>query len=215
MPKMLSYRSMKPKKTNNPTDLKYDASLVHDSDNELLPSKTKLKAEADAQQALGVKLSELPKDKLQKLNLPEDVLAAVLETKKITANGAIRRQKQYLGRLMREIDTAPILDQLARWDGKHTAENAYFHGLERWRDRLISDVNAVSEFISQYPLVDIQQLRTLVRNAQKELATNKPPKSSREIFKLIREVSEVVDDNSDSALAKDSIDYSEKLNTKD
>ena len=212
---MLSYRSMKPKKTNNPTDLTNDASLVHDLDNELLPSKTKLKAEADAQQALGVKLSELPKDKLQKLNLPEDVLAAVLETKKITANGAIRRQKQYLGRLMREIDTAPILDQLARWDGKHTAENAYFHGLERWRDRLISDVNAVSEFISQYPLVDIQQLRTLVRNAQKELAANKPPKSSREIFKLIREVREVVDDNSDSALAKDSIDYSEKLNTKD
>jgi len=212
---MLSYRSMKPKKTNTATDLTNDASLEHDLNDELLPSKTKLKAEADAQQALGVRLSELPKDKLEKLNLPDDVLTAVLETKKITANGAIRRQKQYLGRLMREIDTAPIVDQLARWDGKHTAENAYFHGLERWRDRLINEPNAVSEFISKYPLVDIQQLRTLVRNAQKELAADKPPKSSREIFKLIRQISEAADENSDAESEPDLTNYSDDLNTRD
>lgn len=212
---MLSYRSMKPKKTNTTTDLTNDANLEHDLSDELLPSKTKLKAEADAQQALGVRLSELPKDKLEKLNLPEDVLAAVLETKKITANGAIRRQRQYLGRLMREIDTAPIVDQLARWDGKHTAENAYFHGLERWRERLINDPKAISEFISQYPLVDIQQLRNLVRNAQKELAANKPPKSSREIFKIIRQISETTDDNSDAQIDPNLSHYSDKLNNRD
>ncbi len=156
----------------------------------LPPSKTRLKAEADAQQALGVRLTELPKDKLLKLNLPEDLFEAILESKKITANGAIRRHRQYLGKLMREIDTAPIADQLARWDGKHASENAYFHGLERWRDRLIKDNNALSEFIEKYPSTDSQQLRTLIRNAQKELATNKPPKSSREIFKLLREITE-------------------------
>lgn len=175
---------MKPKKTTKEAELAKEAI----SEADLPPSKTRLKAEADAQQALGVRLTELPKDKLLKLNLPEDLVTAVLETKKITANGAIRRHRQYLGKLMREIDTAPITEQLARWDGKHTAENAYFHGLERWRDRLINDANALSEFMALHPSTDSQQLRTLIRNAQKEHAANKPPKSSREIFKLLREI---------------------------
>ncbi|HYN55181.1 MAG TPA: ribosome biogenesis factor YjgA [Methylotenera sp.] len=179
---------MKPKKTNTGIDFSYDANLSAKQDAEEPISKTKLKAEADAQQELGVRLSELPKDKLLKLDLPDAVLTAVLETKKITANGAIRRHRQYLGRLMREIDNAPILEQLARWDGKHTAENAYFHGLERWRDRMIADSNVLAEFIALHPNTDIQQLRTLIRNAQKELAANKPPKSSREIFKLLRDI---------------------------
>lgn len=176
----------KPKKTAKDTDL--NKSVEDDAD---LPiSKTKLKAEADAQQALGVRLCELPKDKLAKLDLPEALYTAVLESKKITANGAIRRHRQYLGRLMRDIDTAPIEEQLARWEGKHTAENAYFHGLERWRDRMIADANVLQEFLAVYPNTDIQQLRTLIRNAQKELAANKPPKSSREIFKLLREITQ-------------------------
>lgn len=176
----------KPKKTAKDTDL--NKSVEDDAD---LPiSKTKLKAEADAQQALGVRLCELPKDKLAKLDLPEALYTAVLESKKITANGAIRRHRQYLGRLMRDIDTAPIEEQLARWEGKHTAENAYFHGLERWRDRMIADANVLQEFLAVYPNTDIQQLRTLIRNAQKELAANRPPKSSREIFKLLREITQ-------------------------
>lgn len=179
---------MKPKKTKTGIDFSYDANLASKLNAEEPISKTKLKAEADEQQALGVRLTELPKDKLLKLDLPDAVLTAVLDTKKITANGAIRRHRQYLGRLMRDIDNAPILEQLARWDGKHTAENAYFHGLERWRDRMIADSHVLAEFIALYPKTDIQQLRTLVRNAQKELAANKPPKSSREIFKLLREI---------------------------
>ncbi|HEY9269202.1 MAG TPA: ribosome biogenesis factor YjgA [Methylotenera sp.] len=175
---------MKPKKTTKDTELAKEPI----SEADLPISKTKLKAEADAQQELGVRLTELPKDRLLKLNLPEDVVTAVLDTKKITANGAIRRHRQYLGRLMREVDTAPITEQLARWEGKHTAENAYFHGLERWRDRLINDANALSEFMALHPTTDSQQLRTLIRNAQKEQAAAKPPKSSREIFRLLREI---------------------------
>ncbi len=185
---------MKPKKTTYGAELSHQA----DSDADLPPSKTQLKAEADAQQALGVRLTELSKDKLLKLNLPEEVFEAVLESRKITANGAIRRHRQYLGRLMREIDTAPIVEQLARWDGKHTAENAYFHGLERWRDRLINDSNAMSEFMALHPSTDSQQLRTLIRNAQKELAANKPPKSSRELFKLLREITSAEDPDADT-----------------
>lgn len=156
-------------------------------------SKTKLKAEADAAQDIGKKLIDLPKDKLIKLNLPENLFEAVIEAKRITANGAIRRQKQYIGRLMRETDIAPIVDQLQRWEGKHNEENAKFHTLERWRERLLKDESAFSEYIAAHPQVDSQRLRTLIRNAQREEAAQKPPKSSRELFKLLREIAESSD----------------------
>jgi ribosome-associated protein len=158
-------------------------------------SKTKLKAEADAAQDVGKKLIDLPKDKLIKLDLPEALFEAVIEAKRITANGAIRRQKQYIGRLMRDIDITPIVDQLQRWEGKHNEESAKFHTLERWRERLLSDDKAVSEYIAANPQVDSQQLRTLIRNAQREMAAQKPPKSSRELFKLLREIAESIEAN--------------------
>lgn len=165
-------------------------SIDPNADDDAPISKTKLKAEADAAQSIGKKLIALSKDRLIKLALPEALFDAVLEAKRLTANGAIRRQLQYLGRLMRDIDSAPIEAQLQAWEGKNTQENARFHGMERWRDRLIAEPTALQEFLNANPLADIQQLRTLIRNAQKEAAANKPPKSSRELFKLIRQIME-------------------------
>ena len=169
-------------------------------------SKTKRKAAMDALQDLGVILVGLPKDKLAKLDLPEPLLDAIREAKRITANGATRRQMQYIGRLMREVDTAPIKEQLDRWEGKNVAENAHFHRLERWRTRLIEEEAAFAEWLSQHPKTDSQQLRTLIRNARREHAANKPPKSSREIFRLLREISEAdaPDDDTAGALDHDS-----------
>ena len=89
---------------------------------------------------------------------------------------------------MRDIDVTPIVEQMQKWEGKNTAENAYFHQLENWRTRLIADENALSEFMGMYPNVDSQQIRTLIRNARREASSNKPPKSSRELFKLLREI---------------------------
>ncbi len=175
-----------------------------DSNNEPL-SKTKLKAEADALQVLGVKLVALPKDKLAKLNLPESLSDAIQEAKRLTANGAIRRQKQYIGSLMRDIDTAQIVDQLHRWEGKHTAENAHFHMLERWRDRMIESAEVVAEWMKLHPRTDSQQLRTLIRNVHRELLANKPPKSSRELFKLIREITEADTKSSEEAIIDDDV----------
>ena len=154
-------------------------------------SKTKLKAQADIAQGIGKKLIALSKDRLIKLELPETLFDAVMEAKRLTANGAVRRQLQYLGRLMRDVDSTPIVEQLEAWEGKNTQENARFHTMERWRTRLIAEPAALQEFLTNYPQIDIQQFRTLIRNAQKEEATQKPPKSSRELFKLIREVSEI------------------------
>lgn len=154
------------------------------------PSKTKLKAEADAAQEIGRQLLELPKERLKKLHLDEALSDAISEAKRLTANGAIRRQLQYIGRLMRDIDLAPIVEQLQKWEGKHVEENARFHQMERWRTRLIEDAKAVEAFLVEYPHTDVQHIRTLIRNAQKELAANKPPKSSRELFKMIRDLAE-------------------------
>ncbi|SDK19569.1 ribosome-associated protein [Methylophilus rhizosphaerae] len=154
------------------------------------PSKTRLKAEADAAQEIGRQLVDLPKDKLKKLPLEEALLDAIAEAKRITSNGAIRRQMQYIGRLMRDIDLAPIVEQLQKWEGKHQEENARFHHMERWRTRLLEDARVLELFIAEFPRTDVQQMRTLIRNAQKEAAANKPPKSSRELFKMIREVME-------------------------
>lgn len=144
----------------------------------------------EALQDLGEKLVTLPRDKLDKLELPEALLNAINEAKRITSNGAIRRQMQYIGRLMREVETEPIIDQLQRWEGRHSAETAHFHQLERWRTRLLNEDAALSEFLQLYPQTDSQHLRTLIRNSQREYIANKPPKSSRELFKLIRETIE-------------------------
>lgn len=153
-------------------------------------SKTKRKAAMDELQETGAALVALPKDKLAKLELPEFLLDAVNEAKRITAHGATRRQMQYIGRLMRDVDAAPIVEQLQRWEGKNSAENAHFHQLERWRTRLLTEEQALSEFMQLYPGVDSQQLRTLIRNSRREHAENKAPRSGRELFRLLREIVE-------------------------
>ncbi len=169
--------------------------MQENDENPQIISKTQRKAEADAQQMVGKRLIALPNDRLKKLNLAESLYEAIIEAKRLTANGAIRRQLQYIGRLMRKTDIEPIEEQLSRWDGKNSEENARFHALERWRDRLIEEStttqsNALQEFVTHYPQVEIQQIRTLSRNAQKEHSAKKPPKSSRELFKLLREITE-------------------------
>ncbi|MBU3735573.1 MAG: DUF615 domain-containing protein [Methylobacterium sp.] len=153
-------------------------------------SKTRLKAAMQALQSLGEELIALNKERLAQLNLPEILLDAVKEAQRTTAHGALARQRQYIGKLMREIDTAPIADQLARWKGSHQAENAHFHQLEKLRARLLEDDQALADYLRRHPAADSQQLRTLIRNARKEAAAGKPPRSSRELFKLLREIAE-------------------------
>jgi ribosome-associated protein len=187
--KLLSYRASGESKAKSIKNMQ-----EKDVDQEFI-SKTKRKAEADAQQMVGKKLIELTKAQINKLNLEERLYDAVMEAKRLTANGAIRRQLQYIGRLMRDTDIAPIEDQLARWEGKNSEENARFHALERWRDRLIEETSApesdvLQEFLAIYPHANVQQIRTLCRNVLKEKENNKPPKSTRELFKLLRTIAE-------------------------
>jgi ribosome-associated protein len=155
---------------------------------ELQISKTQRKREMQALQGLGEELVALGTDKLAELDLPTRLLDAVLDAKRISKFGALRRQMQYLGRLMRDADADAIRSQLDVWKGTSVAETARVHAIERWRTRLIGDELALGELLDQYPRADAQRLRALIRNIKREAAAKKPPRSFRELFQELREV---------------------------
>lgn len=159
-----------------------------DDDIEQPISKSEIKRQMTALQKLGEELVALPASKLDQLDLPETLRDAVNQAKRITAHGGLRRQMQYIGRLMRITDAQPIAEQLNAWRGDSAEVIAEFHRMENWRTRLLADDVALTEFVDIYPQADAQQLRTLVRNARREAAAAQAPKSSRALFKLIREL---------------------------
>ncbi|MEO8331444.1 MAG: ribosome biogenesis factor YjgA [Gallionella sp.] len=161
---------------------------VADEEEELPPSKTKIKKQMHELRDLGKELTELGKDQLAQLDLPENLRDAIREMKNINKFGAQRRQMQYIGKLMREVDTAPILAKLDAWKGTSQQHITHMHQLERWRDRLLESDNALTELLAAHPQADAQRLRTLIRNAQKEMEAGKPPKNFREIFQVLREI---------------------------
>ncbi len=157
-------------------------------DEELPPSKTKIKKQMHDLQDIGKTLTALPNDKLRELNLEENLLEAILEYKRISKFGAQKRQLQYIGRLMRDVEPAPILAKLDAWNGVSRQHTAWLHQVEHWRDRLLGQPDALTELLAAHPHADAQHLRTLIRNAQKEREAGKPPKSYREIFQVLREI---------------------------
>jgi len=160
----------------------------HEDELDLPPSKTKIKQQMHDLQDIGEQLVALSKDQLKEVDIPETLRDAILEAKRITKFGAIKRQMQYIGRLMREVDAAPIIAKLDVWGGKSHQHIAYLHRVERWRDRLLESDAVLTELLAAHPDVDAQRLRTLIRNAHKEKELNKPPKSYREIFQVLREM---------------------------
>lgn len=156
------------------------------------PSKSSLKREMHALQDLGEQLVALSSDRLTKVPMPEDLRAAVKEAQRITAHGARRRQLQYIGKLMRHIDPAPIQAQLDAFNGVSKAEVARQHRLERLRNELLENDKVVGQIAQTWPNADLQHLRTLRRNALKEREQGKPPRAFREIFRVLRDLDAVV-----------------------
>ncbi|MCD5974237.1 hypothetical protein AUC61_05845 [Pseudomonas sp. S25] len=154
-------------------------------------SKTQVKRELHALVELGERLVSLKPDLLNKLPLTDPLRRALADAPKHTAHIARKRHIQFIGKLMRDQDLDAILVLLDQLDASTRQYNERFHGLERWRDRLIAGDDGVLEmFVAEYPEADRQQLRSLIRQAQHELAHNKAPASSRKIFKYIRELDE-------------------------
>lgn len=162
-----------------------------EDDEIIIISKSQQKRESEALQALGEELVKLPPNKLAKFPLPEKLEAAIKEAQRISARGGHKRQLQYIGKIMRQIDAEPIQRAMDELKKEHLHENARLHQLEQWRDRLIADGDAaLAELLENQPNLDRQHLRQLMRNAQQEAKQNKPPKSARELFRYLREAME-------------------------
>ena len=139
-------------------------------------------------QALGAALAALPEGQLKSMGLQAELLEALLEAKRITSHEAKRRQMQYVGKLMRQVDAAPIRGRLAEVEGHSAQANARHRRLEAWRERLLGDDEALTAFAAEFPGADLQVLRTLIRNARKEQKEGKPPRAYRELFRVLKEI---------------------------
>jgi ribosome-associated protein len=154
------------------------------------PSKTQLKKQMHALQDLGAELVAMNEDQLTAMALPDNLHDAVLEAKSITKFEARRRQLQYIGKLMRSVDPAPIRMRIDVWKATSREHTAQLHLIERWRERLLADEGALGELLSAYPHANAQRLRTLVQNTQGERDANRPPRSYRTLFQVLKETLE-------------------------
>ena len=150
-------------------------------------SKSQMKREMLARQALGEKLLELSVDQLNRLDLPDDLKNALLQAKQIVKHGAKRRQLQFIGRLMRNADADDIQVQ---YEGitQHSAKAVQqLHKIEKWRERLLQEGDdGIQALVEELPNIDRNHLRQLIRTAQQEQSQNKPPRAFRKIFQLIK-----------------------------
>jgi ribosome-associated protein len=158
------------------------------------PSKTQLKAEADEKQALGEALLTLRADLMARLDLPDKLLDALKEARRITNFEGRRRQMQFIGKLMRPLDTEPIRAAIEEQANGSADLTLALHLAEQWRDKLIASDDALSQWLTDYPATDSQQLRALIRQARKDIAKPETPgeaprhgKSYREIFQLVKQ----------------------------
>ena len=152
-------------------------------------SKSQKKREAEALQKLGVALSKLSQQQLDDIPMPDKLRQAINELGKIKSNSAVRRQSQYIGRLMRKTELGPIQQAFDEIQQGTAKANAKFHLVERWRDKLLNEGNpALTEFLNFYPGQDVQQLRHLIQQAIKERNSNKNLGSSKSLFRLIKSI---------------------------
>ena len=155
-------------------------------------SKTQIKRELHELVELGERLTTLKADTLARLPLTDELRKALAEACKHTAHGARKRHMSFVGKLMRVQDLDAIHALLEQMDSSTRQYNERFHGLERWRDRLIDGNDEdLERFVNEYPDTDRQQLRSLIRHAQHEKARNKPPAAARKVFKYIRDLDEM------------------------
>lgn len=156
-----------------------------------IKSKSQLKREVEALQKLGEKLIKLKPAELEKLPLSDALLDAILHAQTINSHGAIRRQRQYIGKLMRSEDSETIQQLYDQLTQQNQQETAQFHLLERLRDKLIIQGDAaLDEVLEHFPNADRGQIRQLSRNARNEQKKELPPKSARKLFKYLKNLIE-------------------------
>ncbi len=151
------------------------------------PSKSQRKRDMKELQNLGKELVEAPQHLTNSLNLEDDLNNAIILARHLGNDKSIRRQLQYIGKLLSHLETEEIKKVLDAHKLQHQKSNKAFHDIEKWRDKLINDGDAaLDELLNQHSNLDRQHLRQLIRNAQKEKLQNKPPASSRIIFTYLK-----------------------------
>ena len=164
----------------------------HDDQDEI--SKSRRKRELQELKKLGEALLEFSDDALRQLMLPDALLDALHTARKIHSNGARKRQMQYIGKLMKDIDVAPVRQALEDRNRQHDSHSREFHLLETLREQLLADGDsALPAVLAHFPHADRQHLRKLVRQARKEHDTRQPPHAFRLLFRYLRELQEQPD----------------------
>jgi len=153
---------------------------------DLEKSKSQVKRELDALKVLGKALIELSAKDLEKLNLSEDLLYALTKAQDMN-KGALKRQIGFIGGVLSREDHAEIQRSVDLLKLPHQGQVKQFHQLEQWRDRLLEGDNTVyGELIAEFDGFDVQHVRQLVRNADREAKQNKPPKAARQLFQYLQ-----------------------------
>jgi ribosome-associated protein len=152
------------------------------------PSKSQRKRDSLAAQAIGEQLVALSDTQLKQIDLPDSLRSAIEETRRTRSREGLRRQMQYVGKVMRTLDTAPLIEALNAIRGVSARAVAREQMLERMRERLIADEQVLGDIATQWPDADLTHLRTLRRNALREAGQNKPPRAFREIFRTLRQL---------------------------
>ena len=152
------------------------------------PSKSQKKRDMHALQEMGAELVALPTERLARIDMPDDLREALREAQRLTKHEARRRQMQYIGRLMRDVDPAPLREALDAVKGASAIETARQHRLERLRERLLEDESVLTEIGTARPGADLTRLRQLRRGALHEREAGRPPRHFRELFRLLREI---------------------------
>jgi ribosome-associated protein len=151
-------------------------------------SKTRRKREARNLQDVGAALVLLSEDQLKRLGLPERLFDAVVACRGITKHEARRRQIQYIGRIMRTVDSAPIAEQLRAIESPSKRDTALLHLAEKWRQEFLDHADGIARFAREFPEADQDHLLNLVRGAQEEKRASKPPKKFRELFHAVNDL---------------------------
>ena len=148
-------------------------------------SKTRRKKQMRELQDVGAELVALSPEQLARIEMPESLREAVEEARRFTRHEARRRQLQYIGRIMRQIDAAPIAEQLAALKNPSKRQTALFHVAERWREELLSDGDALERFVKEFPEADPRRIGSMVDEAREEKRTSRPPRRFRELFHVL------------------------------
>jgi ribosome-associated protein len=148
-------------------------------------SKTRRKKQMHALQDLGARLVALSAEELARIDLPETLREAVEDARRFTRHEARRRQMQYIGRIMRGIDSGPIAEQVAALKAPSKRQTALFHVAERWRQELLSDGEALERFVKEFPDADPHRIRAMVDEAREEKRASRAPRRFRELFHLL------------------------------